>query len=200
MNNKVVGVICLVVGGAAGFFGAKLYLNEKYRKSSEEQLSAMREEYLKLRSEPKVSVTAAAPEENAATPVEGTAPKKTTGRPPEKPNLTKYAKYAKDLGYNNQPAKKDKPYFIIEEDFGDVVGYETVNLTLYSDGVLADDSDYEMSREEIEEDIGLDSLNRSNFTGDSMFIRNDKQKLDYEVDLDERTYISVVGERPYLQK
>ena len=199
MNNKVVGVTCLVVGGAAGFLAPNCILMRNIGKAAKSN-SAMREEYLKLRSEPKVSVTAAAPEENAATPVEETAPKKTVGRPPEKPNLTKYAKYAKDLGYDNQPAKKDKPYFIIEEDFGDVVGYETVNLTLYSDGVLADDSDYEMSREEIEEDIGLDSLNRSNFTGDSIFIRNDKQRLDYEVDLDERAYVSVVGERPYLQK
>lgn len=125
-----------------------------------------------------------------------------------KPDLVDYAAKLQKEGYvnytehsakNNEEEKEnsmpDEPYVISPEEFGESNSYEQINLTYYSDGVLADDSDEVM--DDIEGTVGEDFADHfGDYEDDSVHIRNDRLRCDYEILKDNRTYDEVVGERP----
>lgn len=81
----------------------------------------------------------------------------------------------------------EKPYVISPEEFGEIEEYETISLTLYDDGVLTDDDGNII--EDIEGTVGKDSLNHfGEYEEDSVFVRNDERKCDYEILADAQTY------------
>ena len=72
-------------------------------------------------------------------------------------------------------------------------------MVYYADNTLADEDDRVMDEEEIERVVGMDSLTRfGEYEDDTVFVRNDALKCEYEIMLDQRTYFEVVKERPYL--
>ena len=92
------------------------------------------------------------------------------------------------------------PRIISPDEFGDQDGYDKVSLTYYSDGTVTDDDDRAMNENEVEETIGKDSLTHfGEYEDDSVFVRNDRLKADYEILMDQRTYAEVLQEKPYLK-
>ena len=71
--------------------------------------------------------------------------------------------------------------------------YETVSLTYYSkDNVLTDDNDEIV--DDVDEIIGQDSLKHfGEYEDDSVYVRNDRRKCDYEILLDESDYHKYYG-------
>lgn len=97
----------------------------------------------------------------------------------------------KYLYSENTSAKKEVPatgpYVISPDEFGELDDYETISLTYYSDKVLADDMD------QVIDDyivcVGNDFMNHfGEYEDDSVFIRNDVRKCDYEILYDLRPY------------
>lgn len=124
-----------------------------------------------------------------------------------KPDLQEYAAKIKEEGYFNysnpsEPKKEDetkveKPYVIPSEEFGEADGYDTISLTYYIDGYLADDDDEIV--EDIDDVIGLESLNHfGDYEDDSVFVRNDRLMTDYEILLDQRNYLDIINKSPHL--
>lgn len=105
----------------------------------------------------------------------------------EKPDLMEYAKKLEDLQYNEEEKGEimgDRPYVISPEEFGDLDDYETVTLYCYADGVVVpnDFNEEPLTDEEVDEIIGKDSLNHfGEYEDDSVFVRNDTTKSDYEI-------------------
>lgn len=88
----------------------------------------------------------------------------------------------------------EKPYVIAPSEFGEN-GYETISLRYYSDGLLADDMDEVI--ENIDETVGADSLNHfGEYEDDSVFVRNDRLKVDYEILLDNRKLVDIRRNSP----
>ena len=90
-----------------------------------------------------------------------------------------------------------RPYVISPEDFGEHDDYETESLTYYADGTLTDGTDEPI--EDVESLVGEDSLTHfGEFEDDSVFVRNDRLRTDFEILLDSRRYSDVVrrGPRP----
>ena len=79
------------------------------------------------------------------------------------------------------------------DDFGQEEGYDTITLTAYSDGTIANYADDEL--EDPESTVGEDILNKFG-DEDVVYIRNDRLKADFEVVRDNRTYVEVVGDSP----
>ena len=78
------------------------------------------------------------------------------------------------------------PYVISPKEF-DEEGYETISLTYYADGVLADEQNFPI--EDIEDTVGNDALNSfGEYEDDSVFVRDDDKGIDYEILLDNRKY------------
>lgn len=73
--------------------------------------------------------------------------------------------------------------------------YAQINLTYYADGTLADDEDDIL--EDIEETVGLDFASHfGEYEDDTVFIRNDRLRCEYEIQRDNRTYKEVTGIDP----
>lgn len=94
---------------------------------------------------------------------------------------------------------EELPYVISPEEFGIYdEEYERISLTYFSDGILADDANNELSKEEIEDLVGLDSITHfGEHEDDAVHVRNDRLKTDYEILRDLRTYEEVVGANVY---
>ena len=93
-------------------------------------------------------------------------------------------------GYITESGEKedemDKPHVIPPDELGET-GYKVENLTYYSDNVLTDDFDNVIG--DIEATIGKEALDHfGDYGEDSVCIRNDKRKRDYEVLLDPEKY------------
>ena len=105
----------------------------------------------------------------------------------------------REQGYSAPEKVSDTPYVISPEEFGEKEDYETISLTYYADGVLTDDNDEKM--EDYEETIGKDSLDHfGEYEDDSVFVRNDKLRCDFEILSDLRTYSEVLKLKPRLPK
>lgn len=92
------------------------------------------------------------------------------------------------------PVDKQKPYVISPEEFGEIEEYETVSLTYYADGYLFDENDDMI--EDVEAMVGEESLTHfGEYEDDSVFVRNDRYQVDYEILKDERTLKEVMKER-----
>lgn len=125
----------------------------------------------------------------------------------EKVDIMEYSAKIRDNGYVDYSAKPEEeenteeeaddsmgPYVISPEDFGEL-GYSEVNLTYFSDGILADMDD-EMV-EDVEETIGFNSLNQfGKYEDDAVHVRDDRLKIDYEILKDHRTYKEAMKYRP----
>lgn len=84
----------------------------------------------------------------------------------------------------------EMPYVIPPEEFDELEGYNTISLLYFSDEVLTDD-DYSII-ENVEETIGKDSLNTfGRYEDDSVYVRNDRLKCDYEILKDERRFADI---------
>ena len=79
------------------------------------------------------------------------------------------------------------PYVISPEEFDDNDEYETESLRYYEDHVLTDM--YDNIIDDIEGTVGEESLTHfGEFEDDSVFVRNDDKKIDYEILLVEGKY------------
>jgi len=94
-----------------------------------------------------------------------------------------------------------KPYVIPPEELGEMEDYETITLTYFADGTLTDDDYKVIEQEEADDIIGPDALSHfGEYEDDSVCIRNEKYKCDYEILNDLREYEEVLKENPYLSE
>ena len=124
---------------------------------------------------------------------------------PKTPSVREYAEKLQEQGYTNysdmekQREADDvaKPYVIPPDEFGEKDDYETYSLTLYADEILTDEQD--MPIEDVDNVVGCESLTHfGEYEDDSVFVRNDKYKTDYEILLDPRKYSEVIKSNPHL--
>lgn len=84
----------------------------------------------------------------------------------------------------------NKPYVIKPEEFGEEFDYDAETLRYYADGVLADD--WGNVIDNVDELVGVESLTHfGEYEEDSVFVRNDDLKSDYEILLDLRNYSDI---------
>ena len=116
----------------------------------------------------------------------------------DKPGIKEfYRNMISEQGYDSKdgkgvekPVKDDAPYVITPEAFAEYEEYDTVSLTYYDDGVLADEDDNII--EDVEGMVGVDSLTHfGEYEDDSVYVRNDRYKCDYEILRDQRKYSDV---------
>lgn len=197
MNNKLINIAMFAAGATIGSVVTWKLIKTKYEQITQEEIDSMREYYEdKYEGESEAENTANLDSESVVEGVKALA-KQTV---PDNPDLMEYAaKIAKEHGYtyySNAEEREDKeemvnePYVISPDEFGET-DYETITLTLYADGVLADDMDNViedpdfMVGDDIESHFG-------EYEDDTVFVRNDDQRTDYEICRDERNFSDVV--------
>lgn len=114
----------------------------------------------------------------------------------------RYEKTIDDMGYDNISEEKEEvnkeedeemhtPYVISPEDYDTLDDYETESLIYYEkDHVLTDERDNVIKN--VDDLIGEESLNHfGEFEDDSVFVRNDQLKTDFEICLDAGAFSEV---------
>jgi len=192
--NKTKNFMMFVLGVAVGSVVTWRYVEKKYERIAQDEIDSVKEVFLKREAEF----------------TEDTEVQIKADYAKEKPNVIEYVGWLRKRGYTNysdvadkkpeevkeEPMSVDKPYVIAPEEFGELDDYETISLTYYADQILADDNDVIVDN--IEDVVGFDSLNSfGEYEDDSVFVRNDRLKCDYEILLDQRKYSDVIKRRPH---
>lgn len=190
MNNALKNLFIFAVGAAAGAVATWKLLNDKYEKLYHEEVEAYKE-YHKEKSE------------KAEPEVKKEAPKTDTSDP----LMDKLRDTVERAGYTDysttkekqEPEEKDiRPYVIRPEELGDQIGYDVIELTYYADGVVAEEDEV---MDDVDEVISIDSLGHfGQFEEDSVCVRNDRLKCDYQILLDERKYSDVIDKEPHRMR
>lgn len=194
MNNKITSFMIFIFGAAVGSVVTWQYTKKKYEQIAQEEIDSVKETFSKLK-EVKNKDNESDENNNVRTIVE---------RAKDKPSIVEYAAKLRKQGYINysntdslfeeevdENMINDKPYVISPDEFGEFDDYDTISLTYYADQVLVDEDDELV--EDIEETVGFESLNAfGEYEDDSVFVRNDRLKCDYEILLDQRKYSDVV--------
>ena len=194
--SKTTGFVMFVLGAAVGSVATWQYVKKKYEQIAQEEIDSVKEIFSRRESATDVEIV---------TPEPQTAK---VGKPEEKPDITEYAARLEREGYTNysnvsagekkeeQEAMEMKPYVISPEEFGEFEDYERISLSYYADQILADEDDEKV--EDVDNVVGLESLAHfGEYEDDSVFVRNDRLKCDYEILLDQRTYSDVIKQRPH---
>ena len=190
MNSKVSFILGTIIGAGIGVAGTYSYFKDKYEKLAEKDFNSRRvfDEDKKDESE------------------EPVAEKTADSRTVDKPSIAEYVARLQKEGYVNysdmqdkkqkQEIGVDKPYVIQPSDFGEFDDYEKISLTYTADGVLLDDMNEIV--DDIEETVGEDSLEHfGEYEDDSVYVRNDAKKCDYEILLDQRNYQEIFETQPH---
>jgi len=199
MNNKITSFMMFIFGAAVGSVVTWQYTKKKYEQIAQEEIDSVKETFSKLK-EVKNKDNESDENNNVRTIVE---------RAKDKPSIVEYAAKLRKQGYINysntdslfeeevdENMINDKPYVISPDEFGEFDDYDTISLTYYADQVLVDEDDELV--EDIEETVGFESLNAfGEYEDDSVFVRNDRLKCDYEILLDQRKYSDVIKRKPH---
>lgn len=192
MNSTLSNTLMFIAGAAAGSAVAWKILKTKYERIAQEEIDSVKATFSKRYGKPEDE-----------TDVEEVEVVKEEPHVPDAATVRDYAAVLAKNGYTDYAntvvvekkeitavAEEDGPYVISPEEFGSRDDYETVSLTYYSDGVVADDMDYRV--DDLDSIVGIESLTRfGEYEDDSVFVRNDELKTDYEILLDTRRYADV---------
>ena len=191
--SKTTYFAAFALGAAVGSVAAWLYLKKKYERIAQEEIDSVKATFAK----PGVGI-----EDEADVPEVRTAK---VGNQKEKPDIAEYVARLEQEGYlhtengsgKEKPGTVDKPPYVISPDeFGEFEDYERVSLSYYADQVLADENDERV--EDVESIIGFESLTHfGEFEDDSVFVRNERLKCDYEILADQRLYSDVIKQGPH---
>lgn len=172
MNYSLNSAFIFIAGAVIGSLATWKILEAKYKRIADEEIASVKEMYSK-----NFDPCNNDPEET-------------------EPNETEeYEETVSRLSYNNyEPAKKEKtagkPHIISPEEYGENDDYETDTLTYYSDGVLTDDMGNPI--EDVDNVVGYGFESHfGEYEEDSVHVRNDKLKTDYEILAVDRNYSDI---------
>lgn len=181
MNTKIGYISMFVIGAASGSFSTWYFLKTKYEKIAQDEIDSVKSAFIKQKSN------------NLDCDRNEVAEKiKEAEKIMENNNYTSNSE--NDSNEEEEGDYMEKPYIISPEEYDEMDEYETVSLTYYADDVLADSITDEIV-EDREDIVGKFESHFGEYEDDSVFVRNDKYRCDYEILKDERNYADVTSKK-----
>lgn len=171
--NKLA-IFAFLVGAAVGSVATWKIVEKKYQTLAEEEINSVREFYISKEKKEQFEVGA----KNTAL----------SAINQEKPSVKEYAEKIQGNNYTSYneiaaetpPDPTEEPYVISPEEFGEYDDYPRITLYYYSDQILTDDN-HDIIHD-VDRLIGWDSLTHfGEYEDDSVYVRNDHLKRDFEV-------------------
>lgn len=185
-------------GAIAGSVVTWCFVKKKYERIAQEEIDSVKEVFARKEFDSGVKEMTKTGEEVVKGLNDGI--RQAAEQAKEKPDLVQYAamvqKYGGTVGEEKEVPMKEKfPYVIPPEEFGEFDDYERISLTYYANGVLADDNNEVV--DDVEDIVG-DALDHfGEYEDDSVFVRCDERKCDYEILMDQRTFSEVAENNPH---
>lgn len=194
LKATIVFLMGVTIGGSTVWYLTK----EKYAKIAEDEINSVKEAYARREQQKKNMQGADISSDEGVVQVPAT-----TGKVQDKGDITEFARRVQgDERYTNysttsvpeKPAGAQEesgenvkpPYVISPDDFNELDGFTPVSLTYFADGVLADERGVIVKNPE--ELIGDGLQHFGEYEDDSVFVRNELLKCDYEILRDLGTY------------
>lgn len=204
--SKATAFVAFLFGAAAGSAATWYALNTKYQQFAEDEINEVREYYsskLAKSNEHEASDSEDDSEEEDEVKTEPKSNRIQMTQITERQNYSGYFKTDESEpkpepeGISEDPlVLEPRPYVVSPDEYAEEYGYECRDITLYADGVIADDDDDIL--EDPENVIGLESLNHfGEYAENTVYVRNDRLMCDYEISKDDRTYEEVLESKPY---
>ena len=189
MNKTVLYFASFTIGAAIGSVVTWQLIKTKYEQIAREEIDSMKayfkEEQKKLHEKTEEKVE----EEESVNNEE------------RKEALTESKSIAKKYDYTAHSGQKEEeeqdmkdmnePYVIPPEEYGEYMDYEQIELTYFADGVLTDENNIPI--DDIEGTVGIGFEDHfGEYEDDSVYVRNDVRRCEYEILADERTFDEVI--------
>lgn len=200
MKGTLNKILIFTAGAALGSVVTWKFVKTKYEQIAQEEIDSVKETFSKLHNEgiledePEPDCGPELTEEDIER-LEYTVRASQYGSPSE--SMQTY--------FENRREEVDdvsKPYVIKPEEFdemayetddGETIEYETISLKYFADGVLTDE--YDEPIEDVEGMVGHESLTHfGEYEPDSVYVRNDVTKCDYEILLQTEKYSDLVND------
>ena len=191
MNKSIIGVVSFIFGAAVGTFITQELVKKKYERIAQEEIESVKELYKAKENTSGILQGIIEGMNNPNKELKEKIQHVSDKIMNDYKRILKDQKYSNDTeNDNSERSSSVEPYVICPEEFGEVEDYDRVSFTYYADGVLADE--YDEIVENVDEIIGEESLTHfGEYEDDSVFVRNDKLKCDYEILLDQRNYSDI---------
>lgn len=195
MKTMLSKAIIFTVGAGIGVVASWKYFEEKYKRIAQEEIDSYKE-YCNNKLEYEHKGEPIGKVENIEESEDGVLVTVKSN----KPDLREYASILQGEGYTNYASgasklEANRPYVISPEEYGEY-SYDEIELTYYADGVLTDDMNNVV--DDVDDIVGLDFEDHfGEYEDDSVHIRNDKRKCDYEILRDPRNYSDVIKYSPH---
>lgn len=183
MRETIKKIMIFVVGAGVGTAISWQFFKNKYKRIADEEIASVKEVF-----ERRHNIEVVSTDEIESDSVEENEKEDSEIKTEYKNLANNYNTITDEInneekGGNNMA---EGPYVIKPEEF-DTIGYDVVSLTYYADKVLVDEDDNPI--EDIDYLVGEDSLDHfGEYEDDSVFVRNDDLKTDFEILLDEASY------------
>lgn len=204
MNSNIINVLVFTAGAAIGSAVTWKFLKDKYEKIVQEEIKSVKEVFADRFSDSSVEPSSEESDDEIEEDplsdyrkinwddLEDLDPSELEeeyqAEEADKAEYEYLSNIYKEGGADNMPSSEPREPYIIEPiEFGELDGYKTFELTYYEDGIL-EDEDYEIVRNP-EEILGPDALGSfGEYEDDSVFVRNERLRADFQILKDYRTY------------
>lgn len=205
MNRKIINLIIFTAGAAIGSAVTWKFLKDKYEKIVQEEIKSVKEVFSDRFSDSNEETSSEeSDDEMEEDPLsdyrkinwddlEDLDPSELEEEEyqadeADKADYEHLANIYKEGGADNMPTSEPREPYVIEPiEFGELDDYKTFELTYYEDGIL-EDEDYDIVKnpEEILGPYALGSFGE--YEDDSVFVRNERLRADFQILKDYRTY------------
>ena len=196
MNKGLIASLSFLAGGAVGYFIAKRSLNEACEQMIQDEVRNVKEAFRKSLNNEQAQRFDKAMNSKGKSDDNSIETEKERYKEAIRQSYRPESKTEQQL---HDMAEKLRPRVIKPDEYGEKDNYEQVTFLLLADGTIVNDEEKALTNVEVEQSIGSECLNHfGEYEEDSVFVRNDALKTDYEVLKDLRTYKDILRKKPYL--
>ena len=192
MNNKTASIFMFALGAVIGSLATWKYTKTKYERIAQEEIDSVKEVFRKQTNTVEQHTEEECEEETEIEEEDPVDEEYRDYRSIADRYNTAIESDVKNEQKGGGKTMNDKPYVISPDDFGELDGYETSSLTYYADGVLEDDYYVVIEEDAVDDMVGIESLEHfGDYENDTVFVRNEKLKTDFEIQRDLRKYSEI---------
>lgn len=185
-------LLFFVAGAAIGSIATWKLIEKKYKDLADEEIESVKETF---KNRKQIKINDKETSEKFITKYKDSKDKIEDIVSNEKYNIENKEEVDDECDYTidvNEGVEFVNPHIITPEEFGEYNEYKIKTLIYYADNVLTDEDDNPITSLEMEEMIGVDSLDHfGEYEDDSVYVRDENNEIDYEILRSEKMFSEI---------
>ena len=185
-------LLYFVTGAAIGSVVTWKLIEKKYKDLADEEIESVKETF---KNRKQIKINDKETSEKFITKYKDSKDKIEDIVSNEKYNIENKEEVDDECDYTidvNEGVEFVNPHIITPEEFGEYNEYKIKTLIYYADNVLTDEDDNPITSLEMEEMIGVDSLDHfGEYEDDSVYVRDENNEIDYEILRSEKMFSEI---------